>query len=306
MKKTKIWISIFLLILGACKAPNAKNIPSEANQNVVHINQLPDIPTEMDFFGEKIDLTDQDVRERLDREILVNAYFQSSTSLCIKRAARFFPEIESILTKEKVPLDFKYLCVIESGLSNAESPAGAVGFWQFMPFTAEEHNLKINAEVDERRDLKKSTQAACELIKSNYSLFNDWVAACAAYNRGPGGLRDDMAFQHVNHVFDTELNPETARYVFRILAMKLILSDPKAYGYHIPKDQCYEAISTKNILVKKDIPNLADWAVKHKTNRKLIRLLNPWILGNKLTGTSIPCTLKVPIQNGKLGPYVNQ
>jgi len=306
MKKKMIWLSTLLLILGACKAPNAKETTSGPSQNVVHTNQLPDIPAQMEFFGEKIDLTDEDVRERLDREILVNAYFQSSTSLCIKRASRYFPEIDKILLQEKVPFDFKYLCVIESGLTNAESPAGALGFWQFMPFTAKERSLKITEEMDERMNLQKSTHAACALIKSNYAIFNDWVSACAAYNRGPGGLKSDMDFQGVHHVFDTELNTETARYVFRILAMKLILSKPNAYGYNIPTDQCYKPFKTQNIRVKKAIPNLAEWAIQHKTNRKVIRLLNPWILGNSLTGTSVPCTLKLPVKKGKLGSYFNK
>ena len=173
---------------------------------MVRTQKTPKLPRKILFFNDYIPITDFDLRERLDRELLVNTYFQSSTSIALKRATRYFPTIERILKEEGVPDDFKYLCVIESNLSNVTSPAGAAGFWQFMPGTAPEYGIKITSEIDERNHLEKSTRAACQLIKNNYTLFNDWVNACAAYNRGPGGLMQDMKSQGVKHFFDTERN----------------------------------------------------------------------------------------------------
>jgi hypothetical protein len=248
-------------------------------------------------------MTDFDLRERLDRELLVNTYFQSSTSIALKRATRYFPTIERILKEEGVPDDFKYLCVIESNLSNVTSPAGAAGFWQFMPGTAPEYGIKITSEIDERNHLEKSTRAACQLIKNNYSLFNDWINACAAYNRGPGGLMQDMKSQGVKHFFDTEMNPETARYVFRIIALKLIMENPADYGYNIPEKACYSPIKTKEVKINKPIKNLALWARKQGTTLKNIRVLNPWILTNQLSAMAVPCAIAIPANKQELGVF---
>ncbi|MFM7386606.1 MAG: lytic transglycosylase domain-containing protein, partial [Bacteroidota bacterium] len=255
---------------------------------------VPSLPKSINFFGQRCSLSDVDVRERLDREIMVNTYFQSSTSLIIKRSSRYFPVIESILRSEGVPEDFKYLCAIESNLSNVTSPAGAAGFWQFMPFTAPEYGLKISSEIDERLHLEKSTRAACKLIKSNYKLFHNWLNACAAYNRGPGGLAQDLSIQGVEHYFDAEMNPETARYVFRIMAMKLILENPEMYGYHLPGEARYPAYHTRKITITKPIHDLTSWALQQGINRKILRILNPWILGNQLTNSSLPCSIELP------------
>ncbi|MFM2038735.1 MAG: hypothetical protein RL432_1674 [Bacteroidota bacterium] len=260
---------------------------------------LPDTPQSLEFFGEACSLEDLDIRERLDREILVNAFFQSSTSLSIKRSARYFPVIEPILRSEGVPDDFKYLCVIESNLSNVTSPAGAAGFWQFMPFTAPEYGLKMNSEIDERLHLEKSTRAACRLIKSNHQFFRNWVNACAAYNRGPGGLSQDLSRQGVQHFFDAEMNPETSRYVFRIMAMKLILEHPESYGFNIPPSERYVRYKTKKIKITTPINNLSEWSLKKGFNLKIIHILNPWILGNQLKRPSLPCTIELPVDRSQ-------
>ena len=293
------WISLFLVV-SACDTPKSTR-PSR--QVVTHSNEVPKLPEKMNFFNQSLSLLDIDIKERLDREILVNTYFQSSTSLAIKRSARYFPTLERILKEEGVPEDFKYLCVIESNLSNVISPAGAAGFWQFMPGTAPEYGLKVTPEIDERNHLEKSTRAACKLIKSNYRLFNDWVNACAAYNRGPGGLLRDMESQGVKHFFDTEMNPETARYVFRIMALKLIMEHPTAYGYHIPSETRYSPIESKEIQINMPIKNLALWARQQGTSLKIIHLLNPWILTNQLSLNAIPCAVKVPANKHVLGVF---
>ena len=293
------WISLSL-VFAACNPPESTH-PSRGL--VKQTNQAPKLPEEMEFFNQSLSLSDIDIKERLDREMLVNTYFQSSTSLAIKRSARYFPALKRILKEEGVPEDFKYLCVIESNLSNVISPAGAAGFWQFMPGTAPEYGLKVTPEIDERNHLEKSTRAACKLIKSNYRLLNDWVNACAAYNRGPGGLLRDMESQGVKHFFDTEMNPETARYVFRIMALKLIMEHPSEYGYHIPPSARYLPIESKEIQIKIPIKNLALWARQQGTSLKIIRLLNPWILTNQLSLNAIPCKVKIPANKQVLGVF---
>jgi hypothetical protein len=297
-KQVAIAASMLFALFACTTQPDIKN--SSCTHEAL---QIPAIPSSLDFFNQQINLQDWDIKERLDRELLVNTYFQSSTCLALKRANKYFPAIEKILKEEGVPDDFKYLCVAESNLSNVVSPAGAAGFWQFMPGTAPSYGLIINDEIDERNNLEKSTRAACKLIKSNHALFNDWINACAAYNRGPGGLQQDMNSQGVHHFFDTELNPETARYVFRIMALKIILENPKAYGYNLGKTQIYLPISVKAVVVKQPINNLAVWAKKHKTSLKIVRLLNPWILGKQLTKKSVPCTIELPKNKNQLGLY---
>lgn len=294
-------ILILSFTFGFLSCSDSNNTKEEIKPNSSRLTR-PKIPETIDFFGEKCSLKDVDVRERLDREILVNTFFQSSTSLIIKRSARYFPIIEPILRSEGVPDDFKYLCVIESNLTNVTSPAGASGFWQFMPFTAPEYGLKISSEIDERLNLEKSTRAACRLIKSNHHIFKHWINACAAYNRGPGGLSQDLAAQGVEHYFDAEMNPETARYVFRIMAMKLILEQPESYGYEIPKEDLYVRYKTQQVIITKPIENLSEWSLKQGFNRKIVRILNPWILGNQLLRPSLPCTLELPSNRSQFNP----
>ena len=294
-----LWISLSFLLFN-CKHTDTNNSTKPVHSNP---NKTPKTPREIIFFDERIAITDIDLKERLDRELLVNTYFQSSTSLAIKRATRYFPTIERILKEEDVPDDFKYLCVIESNLSNVTSPAGAGGFWQFMPRTAPEYGIRITSEIDERNHLEKSTRAACQLIKNNYTLFNDWINACAAYNRGPGGLLQDMKSQGVKHFFDTEMNPETARYVFRIIALKLIMEHPADYGYNIPEKACYSQIKTKEVKINQPIKNIALWARKHGTTLKNIRVLNPWILTNQLSVKAVPCSIAIPANKQELGVF---
>ena len=257
----------------------------------------------MVFCGKEIDLRDEDIRERLDKEILVNAYFQSSTSQALKRANRFFPEIESLLKANNVPEDFKYLAVIESGLVQAISPAGAQGFWQFMPVTAKQYGLLINSEIDERLNIAKSTKAACEYLSYAHDTLNCWVLAAASYNRGIGGVRSDMRWQRTSNYFDTHMNSETGRYVFRILAMKIIFENADKYGYLIDKKDLYQPYKTKTVQLKSTVNNLAEWAVGKGINYKILIKLNPWILGNSLTVKGKPLSILLPVKNFNLKPY---
>ena len=266
--------------------------------------QLPNLPKSMNFAGKEIYLEDMDIQERLDREVLTNVYLQSATSQIIKRAHRWFPVIEKILQQENIPDDFKYLAVIESALvEQAISPVGAQGFWQFMPFTANEYQLEISSEVDERLDIEKSTHAACKYLKQANLQFNDWLLAAASYNRGMGGLTTDLHWQKAKSYFDMEQNQETGRYVYRILALKIILENQLAYGFSIPDSQKYPVIITKKHVITSTVQNLSEWAINKGFNYKILKKLNPWILKTHLTIKNKKYTLLLPDNKEKLRPY---
>ncbi|MDR0367853.1 MAG: transglycosylase SLT domain-containing protein [Bacteroidales bacterium] len=243
----------------------------------------PPISESLVFAGEKVPLERYDIRESLDRELLVNAYWQSNILLYCKRAYRYFPLMESILKEEGVPEDFKYLALIESGLTNVVSPAKAAGFWQFLKETGIQHGLEVNDEIDERYHLEKSTRAACQYLKRAYEKFGSWVLAAAAYNMGENGVRRTIEEQKVSSYWDLLLNSETARYVYRILAAKLILSNPQEYGIQLHLTDLYQPLTVKNITVNTPVPDLASFANDHDMTYKQLKLLNPWLRSNKLT-----------------------
>jgi len=294
---------LLLLCLAACSQPAAVTKTTESPKAETDAFALPHLPEKMKFAGQEIILTDEDVMERLDREVLTNAFFQSATTGYFKRAHRWFPLIERILKEEGVPEDFKYLAIIESGLVQAVSPVGAQGFWQFMPVTGKQYNLEISNEVDERLDVEKSTRAACQYLKNSYAELNDWMLATASYNRGVGGVQQDMAWQGTTHYFDTDQNNETGRYVFRLLAIKLIFEHPEAYGFEVGKMQLYEPFQTKTIAVSESIPNIADWAIAQGFNFKIVQKLNPWLKSNKLTIKDKTYHILLPAANENLKPY---
>ena len=292
----------FIFILFSCSDKDVKEKSEKITSSPIHFT-LPHLPTEITFCNQKILLTDEDVREKLDREVLVNAYFQSSTVLSLKRAKRYFPQIERILKEENIPDDFKYLAVIESGLAQAISPVGAQGFWQFMPFTAKEFDLEMSNEVDERLNIEKSTRAACGYLRFAQDTLKDWLLTAASYNRGIGGVRSDMRWQGTNHYFDTDMNSETGRYAFRILAVKLIFEHPDLYGFDIKKMELYKPFKTKSIIIKNTIDNIAKWAIDKGYNYKIITKLNPWIKGNHLTVKNKSYKILVPSNSENLKPY---
>lgn len=243
-------------------------------------------PAAVDFAGESAPLNIADVRERFDRELLVNANLDASTLLIIKRANKVFPVIEPILERNGIPDDFKFLAVIESGLVNAVSPAGARGVWQFMPQTAKERGMEVNDFVDERYHLEKSTEAACKYLKDAKNRFGSWTLAAAAYNGGVAGVNKQIEFQKVSNYYDLLLTDETARYVFRILALKEIMKNPAAYGFTIADHELYNQIPTRQIEVDSTINDLADFALKQGVNYKILKIHNPWLRDRKLVNTS--------------------
>jgi hypothetical protein len=246
----------------------------------------PYIPDTLTFCGEVVPLENFDVYEALDFEMIANTYRHSSTMLYIKRANRYFPEIEKLLKQYNIPDDMKYLCVAESGLANVVSPAGATGFWQFMKATAGEYKLTVGKDIDERYDRNKSLIAATEYLTKAYRFFGSWALVAASYNMGMGGLKKDMDFQRVKTYWDLSLNDETARYVYRILALKLIMSNPELYGFDIQEKDLYKEIPTFEVTVDSSITNLVQFAFDQGTNYKMLKYFNPWIIGNTLTNTT--------------------
>lgn len=242
----------------------------------------PRIPEKLDFADEAVPVNIYYIREGLDREILVNTYWHSNTLLLFKRAFRWFPIIEPILKENKVPDDFKYLALIESGLMNVTSPSGAKGFWQFMKSTATSYDLEVSSEVDERYNLEKSTVAACKYLKDAYAKYGSWTVAAASYNMGMGGISGKLKEQKQDNYYDLLLNAETSRYIYRILAVKLIFEQPTKYGFYLRKKDLYPPIPTEDILVDTAITNLIDFAIANKINYKVLKDLNPWLRDSKL------------------------
>ncbi len=241
------------------------------------------IPKNLNFAGEKTPTTDFSVRESTERELIVNTYWQSQSLLLHKRANRWFPVIEPILEKNGIPADFKYIALIESQLTNVVSPQGATGFWQIIESTGTGYGMEITEEVDERYHVVKSTEAACKYFKEAYKIFNNWTLVAASYNLGMAGVQGQLDKQKVNSYYDLAVTEETARYVYRILAMKEIISRPNVYGYMLRKKDLYPAIPTKKIVVDSTINNLADFAISQGINYKILKLFNPWLRTNSLT-----------------------
>lgn len=297
----------FSLFFSACqndRSPDQQPVPEKAVVQVSEALVFPPLPKEMTFAGEKISLQDEDIRERLDRELLMTAYYQSAMIGAFKRAHRFFPAIERILQEEGIPEDFKYLAVIESNLQQAISPVGAQGFWQFMPQTAKLYGLEMSDEIDERLNIEKSTQAACHYLKDAQAVLHDWLLTTASYNRGVAGVQNDMEWQESEHYFDMQQNNETSRYVFRLLATKLIFENPHAYGYYPEKMELYNPFKTRSIIVEASIKNLAEWSIDQGINIKILRKLNPWMKTTHLTvKKGRKYTLLLPASSENLRPY---
>lgn len=272
---------------------------SQANENLknaVTANARPlpesykissiELPSKLDFAGEVVPLKYPDIKERADREFLVNTYWQSNSILLMKRASQYFPVIEPILAEQGVPDDFKYLAVIESGLQNVTSPAGAKGFWQIMPATGKELGLEISSNVDERYHVEKATLAACKYLKQSYEKFGSWTLAAAAYNGGNGGINGRLDKQDVESYYDMYLGEETGRYVFRILALKSIMQQPAMYGFDVKESHLYKPVPLNMVKVTESIADLAAFAKEQDINYKILKIHNPWLRESRLDNAS--------------------
>lgn len=254
--------------------------------NDYNVYALP-IPERMDFAGEVVPLDNPDIRERLDRELLVNTYWQSNMLLLIKRSYKFFPIIEPLLEKYGLPDDFKYLAVAESGLMNVRSSAGAAGFWQFLKGTGKEYGLEINHYVDERYNLELATSVAAQYLKESKERFGSWTMAAAAYNAGNGGIQHQVDRQKSdNNYYNLLLNEETSRYVFRILAIKEIMTNPRQYGFNFREKDLYQSVPTYTVRVDTAVSNLANFARQFGISYKILKIHNPWLRDNFLRNAS--------------------
>ena len=304
-----------VLLFVACTNESVPEYRSNTENSIVENDSLsshtevvqfrtPAVPSSIVFANETIELNDIDIKERFDRELVVNNFWHSNTLFYFKRANRWFPIMKQILEEENVPSDFVYLAVIESGLDQVTSPSGAKGFWQFMPATAMDFNLIVNDEIDERYHVEKSTRAAAKYLKSAYKQFGSWILAAASYNRGVAGVERDMEYQYGESFFDLHLNNETSRYIFRILAVKHIMENPEDFGFFLPEEALYPKIKVKTVIIQNTIDDLPKWAVENGVNFKILKKLNPWLLKSKLTvKPTDQIEVYLPEENEQLKPY---
>ena len=273
-----------LLIFAVQDAPSDDNLEKKIinDYNVYALS----VPEDLDFSGEAMPLDNPDILERMDRELLVNTYWQSNGLLMFKRANKYFPIIEPILKKNGIPEDFKYLAVIESGLQNVTSPAGAKGFWQIMKTTGKENGLEINTNVDERYNLELATEVACKYLLKAKERFGSWTLAAASYNAGMAGIARRLNDQGVSDYYNLLLGEETGRYIFRIVALKEILNNPDKYGFNFRYKDLYSNVPTFEVEVDTAVSDFVNFADRFGINYKILKLHNPWLREKHLNNKS--------------------
>ncbi|MDR1584888.1 MAG: lytic transglycosylase domain-containing protein [Prevotellaceae bacterium] len=280
------------------------SLPEQRANSLQNTVSAPYIPMKVEFAGEALPLQFFDVRESFEREIIVYGNLHSAILQNLKRITRYFPVIEPVLKANGVPDDFKYLALIESDLRNQISPRGATGFWQFMKSAADDYNLEINDEVDERYHLEKSTEAACSYLKRAYSIFGSWTMAAASYNMGIKGLSDQIKRQKCDYYYDLLLSEETMRYVFRIAAVKTILNDAERYGFSVADNEKYAPLSYTEVVVETSVESWADFAFEHGSNYKMLKYFNPWLRDAKLMNKKQKAyIIKIPAQGFREGKH---
>jgi membrane-bound lytic murein transglycosylase D len=279
------FLAVFILIQSLTNEQGVSNTTSEVSDKNFVFQKINSINyhSKYNFAGEGVPMKDNEVVERLDRELLVNTYWQSSTLLSLKLADKYFPIIEPILAARGIPNDFKYIALIESGLRDVSSPSGASGKWQIMKETGKQYGMVINDEVDERYNVEKSTIAACRYFQQAFDTLGTWTAAAASYNIGISGLKNRMREQHATNYYDMWLTSETSRYVFRAIAVKEIFENPKQYGYYYGVDSVYRAERFSYVTEDSAIPSLAEYAEAYGLKYKQLKMLNPWLRSSKLT-----------------------
>lgn len=287
-------VSITILFVNANYKPEIEPI---SNTHKYYKIKALKLPSKMNFAGERVPLEIADVKERMDRELLVNTYWQSNGLLLLKRAHKYFPILEPLLRKHGLPDDFKFLALAESGFTDETSSVGAAGMWHFMKATGKEYNLEINSNVDERYNIEKSTKVAAEYLRAAQDRFNSWTLAAAAYNAGNYGVSRRLEAQEVTSYYDAKLANETERYVFRILALKEIISNPKKYGFVFDQEDLYTMPKTYTIKVDSAITNITDFAKGFGINYKEFKIHNPWLRENKLNNKSNKVyEIKIPVK----------
>lgn len=275
-------LAVTVATTGYTSTKDEKAEPDKTSYSVSGV----EIPSWLTFAGEPVPIDLFDVMESMDRELLSNTYFHSQTIRLIKMAHRYFPQIEPVLKKNLVPDDFKYLAVAESGLAQVVSPAKAVGFWQLLKGTAQDYGLEVNGEVDERYHVAKSTEAACEYLIDSFRKYGNWTMTAASYNAGRRGMDKQIERQKKDNYYDLLLNEETARYLYRVMAFKLIFENPEAYGFTLTEEDLYQEIPSYVIEVDSAVSDFADFAAEFDTNYKILKYMNPWLRDNKLSNPS--------------------
>lgn len=286
----KIGLVLGIVAVGAISIHAVQEAPSDETfekklVNDYNVYALP-LPEHLEFAGEAVPLNNPDIRERMDRELLVNVYWQSNGLLLFKRANRYFPQLEPLLKKYGLPDDFKYLAVAESALEYKSSPAGASGIWHFMKATGLEYGLEINEYVDERYNLEKATMVAAEYLKKSKERFGSWTMAAASYNAGVRGMSNQIGRQNQTDYYDLLLNDETSRYVFRIIAIKEMMNNPKKYGFNFREKDLYTNIPTYKVKVDYSVDDWAEWVKPYEINYKILKLHNPWLRDTYLKNAS--------------------
>jgi membrane-bound lytic murein transglycosylase D len=242
----------------------------------------PPVPDELYFCGERVPMDNFEVYERIDRELIVNTYFHSATILAMKRANRWFPVVEPILEANGTPDDMKYLMIAESGITNAISPAGATGYWQFMEEAALKYGLEVDSEVDERYNMEKATEAACRYLNEAYDLFGSWTMAAASYNTGIENVQKQIERQKAKNYYNLVFSEETLRYIARAVTIKEIMNNPEKYGFDIKRNELYNPLPYKLVQVNGPVDDLADFAIGYGINYRILKLYNPWLRDNVL------------------------
>jgi hypothetical protein len=293
-----ICLALLIFLSSSFKSQSDEQNSQKHPLSDYNVYALP-LPKTLDFSGESMPLIKQDVKERMDRELLVNTYWQSNGFLLLKRAHKYFPIIEPILEAYGVPDDFKYLALIESGLQNVTSPAGAKGFWQIMKSTAKEYGLEVNANVDERCNLILSTKVACEYLLKAKQRFGSWTLAAASYNAGMNGIASELERQSVDNYYDMLLGQETGRYVFRIVALKEITNNAKKYGFNYTDADLYNLPPTFSVQVDTAVSDFVKFAEGFGINYKQLKIHNPWLRETFLNNKSRKkYNIEIPEING--------
>lgn len=286
LKQKRMWLSgVFIVVSSFMAGFVASSTLHRTGQDdaagsapdSLHFNKSFKLPEEVIFAGERMPLENFDTRESLEREILISAYRHSSTIMIIKRAHRYLPVIEKILAENNIPDDFKYLVAAESEYMNMVSPAGATGFWQIIASTGKEAGLEINNVVDERYNIEKSTKFACDFFRKSYEKYGNWTLAAASYNGGRAAIDEQMRIQKENNYYDLLLAEETARYIFRAVAYKLVINDPGKYGFDIKPEDLYPELEYNTVKTDTAITDFSNFARRYDTNYKIIKFLNPWL-----------------------------
>ena len=303
-RKKKVFIPVIMIFIAGIVLTSHRYLNSDTDtlevakekRDFIQEVKAPPVPEYLAFAGESVPLENFDVKESLDRELMVNTYFHSQTLRFLKVAPRYFHIIEPILKRDSIPDDFKYLALAESSFdSKALSPVGAAGIWQLMKGTARDYGLEVSNEVDERYHIEKATEAACKYLHESYARYGNWTTVAASYNAGRRGIDRQVERQQENHYYNLLLTEETSRYVYRILALKVILESPEKYGFFVNQSEIYPDLSVKLITVDTSVTNFAEFAKELGINYKILKLFNPWLRETYLINESgKPYYLAIP------------